>query len=550
MLPLRIVCFAALLILLAPAEIAGQHEHAVAPGEKLGTVRFSTSCSAAAQPQFNRAVALLHSFQFGPAIEGFQATLKTDPACAIAYWGIALSYWSNPFAAIVRTPQQLQLGLQAVEQGRRAGGKTERERAYIEAVARLYTDPEKTEQRARALAYEEAMSRLSAAYPDDHEALIFYALALSGAADPADKTYSRQLKAGAILEKLFAQEPDHPGLAHYIIHTYDFPPLAPRAIAAARRYSEIAPSAPHALHMPSHTFTRVGDWQDSIASNTAAGAAARRERQPAEELHTMDYRMYAYLQTGQDAAARRLLDELAEVQSRFDPNVLSSGAAPPLAGYFALAAIPARYALERGAWAEAARLQPHPTPFPYVEAMTYFARALGAAHTGDLTGARSAVEALQQIRERLSASKQTYWGEQVEIQKRAAAAWLTLVEGRNQEALATMRSASERESATEKNAVTPGPLAPASELLGEMLLQLKEPAEALKQFEATLTKEPNRFRAVLGAARAASLSGDQAAARKYYGLLLELCPQADKPRRPELAEAAKAIANDKLEKLD
>jgi hypothetical protein len=324
-------------------------------------------------------------------------------------------------------------------------------------------------------------------------------------------------------------------LSHYIIHSYDVPALAPQALDAARRYAKIAPSAPHALHMPSHTFTRVGYWQDSIDTNIASAAAARRDRSTGEELHASDYQMYAYLQTAQDGAAKRMLDSLPDINARFDPTAIGS-AAPGSAGVFALAAMPARYALERRAWAEAAALEPHPSRFPYTEAITYFARALGAAHTGDLSTARSAIDALQQIRERLVQAKESYWAEQVDIERRGASAWLAFADGRKSEALAEMRAAADAEDKTEKSAVTPGPIVPARELLAEMLLQTKEPALALRQFEATLAKEPNRFRAMYGAGRAAELSGETGLANRYYADLLKMCERADKPGRRELAD--------------
>jgi tetratricopeptide (TPR) repeat protein len=534
---LGIVSMALALAAAAPAA-AQEHEHAGMAGEKLGTVHFATSCRAAAQPQFDRAVALLHSFEFAPAIEAFGATATTDPSCAMAHWGIALSRWGNPFVAVQRPAPQLQQGLEAIGRAKEARAKTERERGYVAAAERLYADYDKTSQRDRVVAYEHAMADLASKYPQDREASIFYALSLAASALPSDKTYANQLKAGAILEKIFTEEPDHPGITHYIIHSYDVPPLAPRALSAARRYATIAPSAPHALHMPSHTFTRVGSWQESIDTNIASAAAARRDHSTAEELHATDYQMYAYLQTAQDTAARKILDSLAETSARFNPNAVGS-AAPGSAGIFALAAIPARYALERQAWAEAAKLQPTSSAFPYTEAMTYFARALGASHVNDLQDARSAVDALQQIRDRLTQAHEAYWAEQVEIERRGAAAWTALAEGRNTEALALMRSAAELEDGTEKNAVTPGPIAPARELLGEMLLQMHEPAQALKEFQATLTKEPNRFRAVYGAAHAAALAGDRAEARTYYDQLLKICARADQPGRPELAEARK-----------
>jgi tetratricopeptide (TPR) repeat protein len=516
--------------------LAQEHEHGASPSEKLGVVNFATSCSAGAQPLFNRAVALLHSFEFGRAIEGFGATLKADPSCAMAEWGIALSRWGNPFGPGIRPAPPLQQGRDAAARAKTIGLKTERERAYVDAVSQLYTNFETLDQRTRVVAYRDAMAKVAAAHADDSEAAIFYALALAAAAPPTDKTYADLLKAGAILEKIFARQPDHPGLAHYIIHSYDVPPLADRALEAARRYAKIAPSAPHALHMPSHTFTRVGYWQESIDANIASGAAAKREGSTAEELHTMDYRTYAYLQTGQDRAARRLVDALPEVKSRFDPDAVGS-AAPGVAGVFALAAIPARYALERGAWADATKLVVQPSRYPYADAVTHLAKALGAARTGDAATIRSAIEALTQIKDRLIELKETYWVEQTEIQRRAASAWLSLVEGRKAEALAEMGEAATREDATEKSAMTPGPLAPARELLGEMLLQVNEPAEALKAFEATLQKEPNRFRALAGAAKAASLAGDRQKARTYASTLLKICDRADQPGRPELVEA-------------
>jgi tetratricopeptide (TPR) repeat protein len=385
------------------------------------------------------------------------------------------------------------------------------------------------------------MAAMASRYPGDSEASIFYALALAISADPNDKTYANQLKAGAILERLTAGQPDHPGLAHYIIHSYDVPALASRALGAARSYAGIAPEAPHALHMPSHTFTRVGDWQESITTNVASAAAARREGSTAEELHASDYMVYAYLQTGQDRAARRVLAALPEIRRRFNPDAVGGGA-PPAAGFFALAAVPARYALERGAWKDAMRLEVRQSPFPYIDAMTHFARALGAARAGDTAIPKAAIAELQRLREQLTQARETYWTEQVEIQRRGAAAWLAFAEGRKGDAVVEMRAAADLEDATEKNAITPGPLAPARELLGEMLLDMNQPAAALKEFERTLAKEPNRFRALAGAARASSAIGDRDAARKYYGQLLTVASRADRSARPELAEARRISA--------
>ncbi len=525
---------------MAASCLAQEHQHG--NSEKLGTVHFATSCNEVAQKEFNRAVALLHSFQFSRAIEGFNAVLGEDATCGIAYWGTALSDWGNPFASGRKDKSQLQAGRESSERGKTVGAKTERERAYVGAVGKLYSDYESTPQPARLIAYRDAMGEVAAKYPEDHEAQIFYALAIAASEDPADKTYAGRLKAGAILEELFEQEPAHPGLAHYIIHTYDVPALAGRALVAARRYSEIAPDAPHALHMPSHTFTRTGYWQDSIDSNIAAAAAARREGQTAEELHASDYEIYACLQTGQDEAARRIVDSLPEIASRFDPKAVISGAGSPSTGYFALAAIPARYALERREWKQAAQLTQPETPFPHTEAMTWFARGLGAGHLGQAQAARESVAALKQIRKRLLKASENYWAQQVEIQELEVGAWAALAEGKKEEALRQMKSAAGLEDGTEKSAVTPGPLAPARELLGEMLLEMKEPAQALEQFEATLTREPGRLRALYGAGRAAQLSGRREASQKYFGELLKVCGRADKPGRAEILEAQRAIS--------
>jgi hypothetical protein len=520
-------------------------EHQHGNGEKLGAVHFATSCNEAAQREFNRAVALLHSFQFSRAIEGFNAVLGEDPTCAIAYWGIALSDWSNPFAPGTKDNGQSQLGRESAERGKSLGATTERERAYLAAVSKLYSNFESTPQRVRLLAYRDAMGNLAMKYPEDHEAQIFYALALSASADPADKIYAGRLKAGAILEKLFDEEPTHPGLAHYIIHTYDVPALARQALVAARRYAEIAPDAPHALHMPSHTFTRMGYWQESIDSNVAAAAAARREAQTAEELHASDYEMYAYLQTGQDEAAGRIVNSLPEIASRFDPNAVLSGAGGPSVGYFALAAIPARYALERQDWQQAAQLALRETPFPYTDAMTWFARGLGAARLGQVAAANESATALHQIRERLLKANEHYWSQQVEIQQLAVSAWAALAAGKKKNALRQMNSAAAMEDGTEKSAVTPGPLAPARELLGEMLLELNEPTHALEQFAATLKTEPRRFRALYGAAHAAQLIGSRDTSQRYFRELLKVCADADKPGRAELKEARDALAKQK-----
>jgi hypothetical protein len=459
---------------------------------RLGTVHFATTCSASVAPQFDRAVALLHSFEFGASIKGFDAVLASDSTCAMAYWGIALSRWTNPMAPGNRPVAVLKAGREAASAAQRLSAHaSERERGYIDAVTTLFSDYEHVDQRTRVAAYERAMGELVMRQPADTEAMIFHALSLTASASPTDKTYANQLKAGAILEPLWEKQPNHPGLAHYIIHTYDAPPLAARARAAAERYASIAPCAAHALHMPSHTFTRLGMWSESANANAQSMTVALRDGSMAEALHAADYEMYADLQMGKEAEAKALLDGLPAIAARFDP-VAITGAAPGSAGVFALAAIPARWALERDAWAEAAALEPHASAFPYTEAMTYFARALGASHTGDLERARAAIDSLASIEQRLRASGEGYWAEQVAIERLGARAWLDLAEHREGEALTHMREAAAREDLTEKSAVTPGPLAPARELLGDMLVVLRRPGEAGAEYRATLAKEPNR----------------------------------------------------------
>ncbi len=505
--------------------------------EKLGTVNFNTSCSPAVQVDFNRAVALMHSFQFARAIEGFQAVLAKDPACSMADWGIALSNWGNPFAAGQKSERQVEQGRRAVEQARAAKPKTEREAAYIEAVAHLFIAAPNQDQRTRVLAYESAMAAIHAKYPEDTEAAIFYALAMAAAADPADKSYARQAAAGRILEALYVRYPDHPGLAHYIIHAYDAPALAARAEGAAKHYSEIAPESPHALHMPSHIFTRLGEWQASIDANLASAVAARKAGQPADELHATDYEVYAYLQTAQDGAARRGVEAAAEIFSRFNPAVEVGGAGGPQAAYFAHAAIPARYALERRAWEEASKLEPTASPFAQTEAITQFARGLGAAHLKDSPAAHAAIEALEQCHDRLDKKNESYWANQVQIQRQEVLAWLALAEGGPADAIAKMREAAAWEDKTEKSAVTPGPLVPAHEQLGDMLLEMGRAGDALKEYEATLKKEPNRFWALYGAAQAAKRGGDGRAQQTYLRQLLKVTERADEPARRELVEA-------------
>ncbi len=494
----------------------------------LGKVSFPTSCDPKVQPAFERAVAMLHSFWYSAGEKAFRDVLKDDPQCAIATWGIASILMSNPLAGQGASPKGAEQAQAAIDEGRRIGAKTERERGYIEAVAAYYKDfatrPEKERQASRAKAYEALAQR----YPADDEAQIFYALYLAGTQTQADQTYAAYLKAAAILEDEFKKYPDHPGVAHYLIHSYDAPPIADKGLTAARRYATIAPDAPHALHMPSHIFTRVGSWQESAATNVRSREVAKAGNEPDEAYHASDYMMYAYLQLARDADARRAIDDAMKI----------SGASPRFVAPYAIAAMPARYAVERGAWQEAAKLQPPGSTYPFVEAITYFARSVGAARSGDLAAARKDAEQLESFHKALLTANNTYWATEVEIQRLAAAGWIALGEGKSEEALKFMRAAADLEDRNEKHIVTPGRIVPARELLGEMLLELKQPDAALKEFEASQRREPNRFRNYLGSARAAEMAGDRAKAAAYYQKLLALAKDAD-TARPELVSAKK-----------
>ena len=511
------------------------------PGEDaLGTVHFSTSCSAEVQPQFNRAIALLHSFWFQAAIDAFEEVLEVDSSCGISYWGIALATWGNPIGSGAnkdgsRPTAQLQVGLDAIQQARATGANSERERDYIEALANLYDDYAETVDWPRVLDYEKAMEALAKKYPDDSEAAIFYALAIVNATDPNDKSYEKPLRAAAILEPAFIEEPDHPGVAHYIIHGFDVPSLANRALDAAERYAAIAPLAPHALHMPSHTFTRLGYWQNSIDTNIKSAAAALEDKSPAEALHSMDYMIYGYLQTGQDVAAGQVVEEMKQILETMEsPN--SRG----LGGSYAIAAIDARHALERKDWTRAAALNVRRTPVPFVDAITYFARALGAARNNMPDAARNDLDQLKRAAESLGNT--SFWGTKVDIQRQVAEAWILFAEGQTNDALALMRLAADREDLTEKSGISPGPLAPARELLGEMLLAADLPSAALEEFEPAMNEEPGRFGALFGAAQSAERLGDTALANSYYQTLLEICERADDEARDALIHARESIA--------
>jgi hypothetical protein len=512
-----------------------QHEHPAGDPAKLGKVNFAVSCDPSVQPQFSSAVAMLHSFWYEKASDTFSAVAEKDPTCGMAYWGIAMTRYHQIWQA--PGPADLKAGTAAVDKAKSASAKTQRERDYIAAIDTFYKDADKLDYHTRALAYEKAMDELQTRYPDDHEAAIFHALALLATAPPADKTYTNQKKAGAILEPLFAEQPEHPGIAHYIIHAYDYPPLANRALDAARRYAQIAPDSPHALHMPSHIFTRLGLWQESIDSNLASTASAQKNNAPGNELHAKDYLIYAYLQRGQDREAQQALE--APPSGRSDDSQYMNW-------LYAMGASPARYAVERHNWAEAAALPIPPNTFPgggaaWTEANLHFARALGASHTGQIDAAQREIQQLTSLQETLTQANESYWADQVEIQRETGTAWITLAQGKGEAALAQMRSAADHEDKTDKNNVTPGVILPARELLGDMLLELNKPAEALVQFEATLHTAPNRFNALSGAARAAKQSGDTAKAKTYYAQLLANCEHADGDR-PSLREAQSLLA--------
>jgi tetratricopeptide (TPR) repeat protein len=514
------------LALAAPLCADEGHHHGPASGEKLGTVKFPTSCAAAVRSEFERAVAMLHSFWYEEAEKTFLAVAQKDPGCAMAHWGGALSLyhplWAPPDA------QQVSRAREALQAAKAAKRKTPREAAYLAAVEAYYS-PDRSDYRDRALAYEKAMEQVYLRHPRDREAAAFYALSLLGTALPSDKTYANQKKAGALLEKVFAAQPLHPGVAHYLIHSYDYPALAQRGLDAARRYAKIAPSAPHALHMPSHIFIRLGLWSDAIASNQASAQAAREYGHKMgwdgawdQQLHAMDYLAYGYLQSGQPAAARRVLEELRGIKQGYPDNLTSS---------FAFAATPARVAIELRQWDEAAKLEPRPRTAAWAAAMVHWARAVGAARSGDLDAAQKDVVRLAALRDELTRAKQSYWADQVELQRRSAAAWLAFARDDHAQALELMRSSADLEDATEKHPVTPGAITPAREMLGELLLELKRPAEALREYEASLKNSPQRFNGLYGAARAAELAGNTARAREHYDALLSNCGKDNHERR-------------------
>jgi tetratricopeptide (TPR) repeat protein len=546
MLVAAIVCAT---LLVANAQDGHQHKHE--PEEKavakLGRVNFRTSCSPKAQQQFNLGVAWLHSFEYEEAEKLFKEVSLIDPRCGMAYWGVAMSnfhpLWVPP------TPSELQKGSDAAAEATRVGAATQRERDYIAAISTFYKDAGQVDHRTRTFAYNDAMKKLYEANRTDDEAAIFYALSLitTGTMAP-DKTYAREKEAAEILNRILARQPRHPGIAHYLIHGYDYPALAHLALPAARSYAAIAPASAHAQHMPSHIFIRLGLWQQAIKSNLDAEAAAKafalRHHMTGawdEQLHAMDYLAYAYLQLAQDKKAIGVLEDMNKLP-QVDP--------PSFKVAYALSAIPARYVLERRQWSEAAKLPlEHPrmttfpwAKFPWATAHIHFARAIGAARLGDVESARKSVDALASIQHSLSEVRGGYdWARQVDIERKVASAWVRYAEGAHEEALRLMHAAAELDDVTEKHPVTPGALLPAREQLGELLLELKQPGPALKAFETALSITPNRFNAIYGAARAATLSNNRQKAAGYYRKLARLGRHADS-LRPELKEATAFVA--------
>src|SRR5256884_8052045 len=522
-----------------------------------GSVDFPVSCTPAARPEFIRGVALLHSFFYEEARRIFTDVAAKDPTCAMAQWGIAMTWWHPIWTP--PTPDEMSAGKAAIQKAMAMKGGTDLERGFITALNAYYNSADSPTTgevgqschgpvgpRDRVIAYEKAMRQLSEKYPNDVETQTFYALAVLavGYANPTDTTLSNQLKAAGILEKLWKKNPNHPGVAHYLIHSYDYPALAERGLAAARSYGSIAPWVPHALHMPSHIFTRLGMWEESIAANRSSADASRayaamrhRDATEAEELHALDYMAYSYLQEGQDAKAKEIVDFVATVR-KTNPELEFSGA-------YALAAIPARYALERNAWSEAAALRlpelPHWSSFPFMEALIEYSHALGRAHTGDLEGARKAMDRMRQLRDATSDPKFDYFKRQLDQQMQAASAWVAYGENKKEDAVGILRRAADAEDILGKHPVSPGALVPAREQLGDLLLKLDRPKEAQREFEAALKIYPGRFRGLYGAAQAAEQNGEKEKADHYYAKLVEQTAKAD-GSRSELAQLRESRA--------
>jgi tetratricopeptide (TPR) repeat protein len=495
--------------------------------EKLGKVDFPTSCDPKVQAEFNRGVAMLHSYWFIIARRTFEGVLQQDPTCAMAHWGVAMDYLGNSLAT-TPTRAEAEAGWDALEKARAAGVKTQRERDWIEALSAYFRDHDKVPVDARLVAYNAAMERMAQRYPDDYEVRAYYALTLQASAQKSDVTYSNQLKSAAILEKLFDQNPQHPGVTHYLIHTYDFAPLAEKGIASARRYAGIAPAVPHARHMPSHIYSMVGLWDESIASNASA-----LEIQP-DYFHAADFTVYAHLQLAQDAKAAAMTQKSLATADRGDRPI-------NFVNFTAKAAMPARYVLERADWAGAAALPMTPTQYPMADSLIRFTRGLGMARTGNLSGAKDEIEAMKTLRTTLQRADQSYWADRTEEQMLAVSAWIFLKEGARDQALRFMRTAADSEDGSLKHVAMENRLYPLRELLADLLLEMGEPAAALTEFETALRQTPNRFRALSGAARAADAVGNRQKAFEYFGKLVDLAKNADSERQ-EVREAKAFLA--------
>jgi hypothetical protein len=484
------------LLLIFPSSSRAQDAHSHSAPEKLGAVSFPISCLPEVQQQFNRGVALLHSFAYAAAENAFRGVAQQDSHCAMAHWGIAVTYfhqlWDPPIE-----PATISSAHEEVQRAQQIEARTEREHKFINALSLIYQDAAAVSYRTRALKYEHAMSDLATENRKDVEAQVFYALALLANASPSDKTHAKQKQAADLLEPLDRIYPQHPGIPHYLIHAYDNAELAPRGLQAARAYAQIAPSAPHALHMPSHIFTRLGLWQESIASNFAAREAAHQQGDTGEELHAMDYLVYAYLQSGHDSEAARVVRQLQNMPKLDEGDFKVA---------YAAAAMPVRYAVERGQWLDAAGIVPATGGPAHVVAIAVWARGLGFARSGHAAETPKEIDRLRQIEEQLRSNGEEYWATQTDILVHEVMAWSAQAEGKPEEAVTLMRRAADDEDATEKLPVTPGPIVPAREQLGYLLLEQKHSGLASKEFKTALANAPGRRGALQGAAQAAELS--------------------------------------------